>query len=196
MDTARANNNQLGIEPRLAAKQELWILFRCIEECPTGAIVAPFVLDNARCISYQTIENRGIIPLEIRPLIGNWVFGCDICQDVCPVNRKAQKPLQPIHKTEAIHPTGTLDLIELLELTEEKFQEQFQGTSVMRTKRVGLQKNACVALGNDRNEAAVPALTSALSSPEPLVRGHAAGALWGEIATFRGVIIFGNSDQI
>ena len=111
------------------------------------------------------------------------MFGCDICQDVCPVNRKAQKPIQPIHKTEAIHPTGTLDLIELLELTEEKFQEQFQGTSVMRTKRVGLQKNACVALGNDRNEAAVPALTSALNSPEPLVRGHAAWAL-GEIATF------------
>ena len=173
----------LELKPDSPLNKNCGSCVRCIEECPTGAIVAPFVLDNARCISYQTIENRGIIPLEIRPLIGNWVFGCDICQDVCPVNRKAQKPLQPIHKTEAIHPTGTLDLIELLELTEEKFQEQFQGTSVMRTKRVGLQKNACVALGNDRNEAAVPALTSALSSPEPLVRGHAAWAL-GEIATF------------
>ena len=155
---------------------------RCIEDCPTGAIVAPFVVDNSRCISYQTIENRGIIPLEIRPLIGDWVFGCDICQDVCPVNRKANRPVQPIQKTEAIQSTGTLDLVEILKLTEEEFQERFRGTSIMRTKRVGIQKNACVALGNSKDKTAVPALICTLRNPEPLVRGHAAWAL-GEIAT-------------
>ena len=172
----------LDLEPDPPSNKSCGSCVRCIDDCPTGAIVAPFVVDNARCISYQTIENRGIIPLEIRPLIGNWVFGCDICQDVCPVNRKAHKPLQPIQKTAAIRPSGTLELIELLQLTEEQFLERFRGTSVMRTKRIGLQKNACVALGNLRNEAAVPALIAMLSSPEPLVRGHAVWAL-GEIAT-------------
>ena len=172
----------LDLEPDPPSNKSCGSCVRCIDDCPTGAIVAPFVVDNARCISYQTIENRGIIPLEIRPLIGNWVFGCDICQDVCPVNRKAHKPLQPIQKTAAIRPSGTLELIELLQLTEEQFLERFRGTSVMRTKRIGLQKNACVALGNLRNEAAVPALIAILSSPEPLVRGHAVWAL-GEIAT-------------
>ena len=118
----------------------------------------------------------------MRPLIGDWIFGCDICQDVCPVNRKAQKPRQPIQKTAAIRSTGNLDLSELLELTEEEFRTRFRGTSIMRAKRVGLQKNACVAMGNNRNTDGVPALISALINPEPLVRGHAAWAL-GNIAT-------------
>jgi len=172
----------LELEPDAPLKKTCGACVRCIDDCPTGAIVAPFVVDNARCISYQTIENRGVIPLEMRPLIGDWVFGCDICQDVCPVNRKAQTPLQPIQKVEAIGPGGKLDLAELLALSEEEFRGRFQGTSIMRTKRVGLQKNACVALGNSRSEAGVPALVSALKSNEPLVRGHAAWAL-GQIAT-------------
>ncbi len=172
----------LELEPDPPLKKTCGTCVRCIDNCPTSAIVAPFVVDNARCISYQTIENRGVIPLEMRPLIGNWVFGCDICQDVCPVNRRGQTPLQPIPKVETIKPTGELDLAELLELTEAEFLSRFQGTSIMRAKRVGLQKNACVALGNDRSEAGVPALISALINPEPLVRGHAAWAL-GAIAT-------------
>jgi epoxyqueuosine reductase len=172
----------MELEPDSPLNKTCGTCVRCIDDCPTGAIVAPFVVDNTRCISYQTIENRGVIPLEMRPLIGDWVFGCDICQDVCPVNRKAQKPQQPIQKTEAIRPTGKLDLSEMLELTEEEFRSRFQGTSIMRAKRVGLQKNACIALGNNQDKAGVPALISALNNPEPLVRGHAAWAL-GKIST-------------
>ena len=172
----------LELEPDPPLKKTCGSCVRCIDDCPTGAIVAPFVVDNARCISYQTIENRGVIPLEMRPLIGDLVFGCDICQDVCPVNRKAESPLLPIQKAVAVHPSGQLDLVELLEITEEEFRDRFQGTSIMRAKRVGMQKNACVALGNNRDEAGVPALVAALKNTEPLVRGHAAWAL-GQIAT-------------
>ena len=172
----------LDLEPDPPLQKTCGTCVRCIDDCPTGAIVAPFVVDNARCISYQTIENRGVIPLEMRPLIGDWVFGCDICQDVCPVNRKAEKPLHPIQKAEAVGLSGKLDLVELLALSEEEFRARFQGTSIMRAKRVGLQKNACVALGNNRDEAGVPALVSTLKNAVPLVRGHAAWAL-GQIAT-------------
>ncbi len=172
----------LELEPDPPLKKTCGTCVRCIDDCPTGAIVAPYVVDNERCISYQTIENRGVIPLEMRPLIGDWVFGCDICQDVCPVNRKAEKPLQPIQMAEAVGSSGHLDLAGLVALTEAEFQRRFQGTSIMRAKRVGLQKNACVALGNNRDEAGVPALISALETAEPLVRGHAAWAL-GQIAT-------------
>ena len=172
----------LELEPDPPLKKTCGSCVRCIVDCPTGAIVAPFIVDNARCISYQTIENRGVIPLEMRPLIGDWIFGCDICQDVCPVNLKAELPGQPIPPAEAVGPSGKLDLAEILGMTEEEFRDRFQGTSIMRTKRVGLQKNACVALGNQREEKGVPALVSALGSSEPLVRGHAAWAL-GQIAT-------------
>jgi epoxyqueuosine reductase len=172
----------LELEPDPPLKKTCGSCVRCIDDCPTGAIVAPFVVDNARCISYQTIENRGVIPLEMRPLIGDWIFGCDICQDVCPVNRQASTPLQPLQKAEAVGPSGQLDLAELLKLTEEEFRDRFQGTSIMRAKRVGLQKNACVALGNNKDEAGIPALVKALLNAEPLVRGHAAWAL-GQIAT-------------
>ena len=172
----------LELEPDEPLKKTCGACTRCIDDCPTGAIVAPFIVDNARCISYQTIENRGVIPLEMRPLIGDWIFGCDICQDVCPVNLKADLPLQPIPRAEAVGPSGQLDLAEILGMTEEEFRNRFQGTSIMRAKRVGLQKNACVALGNQRDETGVPALVSALETAEPLVRGHAAWAL-GQIAT-------------
>ena len=147
---------------------------RCIDACPTGAIVAPYVIDNARCISYLTIENRGPIPRELRPQMLNWVFGCDICQDVCPVNRKAQPAIEPAFQRKEL---GLLDLVELLELSEVEFRRRFQGSPILRAKRVGLQRNACVALGNRQDPAAVPALGRALATGEPLVRGHAAWAL-------------------
>ena len=149
---------------------------RCIDDCPTGAIVAPYVVDNSRCISYLTIENRGPIPRELRPLMQDWVFGCDICQDVCPVNRKAEPTASPIPPPSA----GTLqflDLVTLLELTEEEFRGRFAGTSIMRAKREGMQRNACVALGNLGRPEAVPALRRALAHAPPLVRRHAAWAL-------------------
>ncbi|MEC9237637.1 MAG: tRNA epoxyqueuosine(34) reductase QueG, partial [Chloroflexota bacterium] len=172
----------LELEPDQPLKKTCGACVRCIDDCPTGAIVAPYVVDNTRCISYQTIENRGVIPLEMRPFIGDWVFGCDICQDVCPVNRKASEAHQPIRTAEAVGPSGELDLAELLALSAEEFRSRFQGTSIMRAKRVGLQKNACIALGNNRDEAGVPALVSTLTTAEALVRGHAAWAL-GQIAT-------------
>ena len=150
---------------------------RCIDACPTGAIVAPYVIDNARCISYLTIENRGPIPRELRPLMLDWVFGCDICQEVCPVNRKSHATTEPGLGRAGL---ATVNPVELLELTDESFRERFAGTPIMRAKRVGLQRNACVALGNLRDAGAVPALRRALSAGEPLVRGHAAWAL-GEI---------------
>ena len=166
---------------------------RCIDDCPTGAIVAPYIIDNSLCISYLTIENRGPIPRELRPLMQDWVFGCDICQDVCPVNRKARASAQPIPPPGGTAATGRssdpdsegglafLDLVELLGMSEEEFRARFAGTSIMRAKRVGMQRNACVALGNLGDERSEPALSSALREAEPLVRGHAAWAL-GRIA--------------
>ncbi len=189
----------LDLEPDAPSKKTCGACVRCIDACPTGAIVAPYVIDNTRCISYQTIENRGPIPLELRPQMLDWVFGCDICQDVCPVNRKAVPAGSPLWNQEphgavlsqgpvkaaAGHSQGlaALDLLELVDLTEEEFHSRFRGTPILRAKRVGLQRNACVALGNLGDPAAIPALSLVLTTnPEPLVRGHAAWAL-GEIGT-------------
>ncbi len=147
---------------------------RCMPACPTNAIVAPYVVDNRRCISYLTIEHKGAIPVELRASMGNWVFGCDICQEVCPVNRKAKSTQDSnFGRTDL----SAVDLVELLEMTDERFRERFAGTPIMRAKRVGMQRNACVALGNAGDPSAVPALTRALRSAPPLVRQHAAWAL-------------------
>ena len=147
---------------------------RCIPACPTDAIVAPYVVDNRRCISYLTIENRGPIPADLRAPMGNWVFGCDICQEVCPVNRKAKTTQDPnFGRTDL----STVDLVELIEMTDEQFRQRFAGTPIMRAKREGMQRNACVALGNSGDPAAVPALSRALRVASPLVRSHAAWAL-------------------
>jgi epoxyqueuosine reductase len=161
---------------------------RCIDDCPTGAIVAPYVVDNTRCISYLTIENRGAIPRELRPLMQDWVFGCDICQDVCPVNRKADPPVTPIllastvARDDSASAMGLLELVELLEMPEPEFKSRFQGTSVMRAKHSGMQRNAAVALGNLGEAQAVPALARALFDGSALLRGHVAWAL-GRIGT-------------
>ncbi len=147
----------------------------CIDACPTGAIVAPYVIDNRKCISFLTIELRGAIPRELRPLVGDWVFGCDICQDVCPVNRKVEQSLEPAFRQR--HDFAAPALIPLLDLDDHSFRERFRNSPIKRAKRVGLQRNVCVALGNIGDSAAVPALASALASDEPLVRLHAAWAL-------------------
>ena len=170
----------LELEPDAPLSKTCGNCVRCMVECPTGAITAPYVVDNTRCISYLTIENRGPIPREFRPLMGDWVFGCDICQDVCPVNRKAQASTQSIEAANQggeRKPIAILELTELLEMSEEEFRARFAGTSVMRAKRVGMQRNACVALGNAGDESALPSLVRAIGSAEPLVRGHAAWAL-------------------
>ena len=164
----------LAIEPDPPLSKTCGSCVRCIDACPTGAIVAPYVIDNSRCISHLTIENRGPIPVELRPKMLDWVFGCDICQEVCPVNRKATPTPERAFQNVGL---DSLDLVELLQLSEEQFRQRFQGTPIMRAKRTGLQRNACVALGNLKDQSAIPALVDALENAEPLVQCHAAWAL-------------------
>jgi epoxyqueuosine reductase len=149
---------------------------RCLEACPTGALVAPYVLDARRCISYLTIELKGPIPHELRPLMGNRIFGCDICQEVCPWNRRfAQRTIeaafQPWPDSIAPH------LLDLMALDEEGFRQRFRGSPVGRAKRRGLLRSVATALGNWGDPSALPALAQALEDAEPLIRGHAAWAL-------------------
>ena len=148
---------------------------RCIDDCPTGAIVAPYVIDNRRCISFLTIELRGPIPRELRPLVGDWVFGCDICQDVCPVNRKASISKEPAFQRR--HDFSAPDLIPLLDLDQAGFSDRFRNSPIKRAKLEGLQRNVCVALGNIGDRSSVPALVGALGNRSALVRMHAAWAL-------------------
>lgn len=165
----------LQLAPDAPLKKTCGSCVLCIDACPTGAIVAPYVLDNRKCISFLTIELRGSIPKDLRPLVGDWVFGCDICQDVCPVNRKAAETLEPAFQRR--HDFSAPELMPLLELDDKGFSERFRNSPIKRAKRVGLQRNVCVALGNIGDDAAVPALASALASDSSLVRGHAAWAL-------------------
>lgn len=158
---------------------------RCLPSCPTGALIAPGVLDNNRCISYLTIELRGPIPRELRPLIGDWVFGCDLCQEACPVNIKALAGNHPEFSAN----TGigsSPSLIDLLNMSEEEFRERFRKSPVKRTKWAGIRRNAAVALGNIGDPAAVPTLVAALNGEPSLVRGHGAwalGRIGGDIAS-------------
>lgn len=147
----------------------------CLEACPTDAIVEPYVVDSRRCISYHTIELKGAIPLEYRAAMGDRVFGCDDCQDVCPWNRRAPETGHPAFVARPWNEKP--DLMEMLGLTPEAFRTRFKGSPVKRTKRRGLLRNAAVALGNTKDPGAVPALADSLGDDEPLVRGHAAWAL-------------------
>jgi epoxyqueuosine reductase len=142
---------------------------RCVDVCPTGALERGYTMDPRRCISYLTIEHRGAIPPALRPAIENWVFGCDLCQEVCPWNGDAAA---------ADADGGWLapSLVELVALDRDGFARRYAGTSVARTGRRGLVRNAAVALGNSGNPDAVPALARTLADRDPLVRGHAA---WG-----------------
>jgi epoxyqueuosine reductase len=166
----------LELEPDVPTTAHCGTCTRCLDACPTQAFIAPYLLDARRCISYLTIELKGPIPRELRPLIGDWIYGCDICQEVCPWNRKAPPTREP-----AFQPREGLsapELIPMLAMTDEEFRARFRGSPIQRTKRRGLLRNVAVALGNARDPAAVPALRAALErDPEPLVRGHAAWAL-------------------
>lgn len=152
---------------------------RCLAGCPTQAFPAPFVLDARRCISYLTIELRGSIPHELRPAMGNWVFGCDVCQAVCPWNgRQAQVDGQ--QAAAWFQPDLTraaLPLLDLLALDDATFRDRFRGSPVKRVGRARLVRNACVAAGNWADPQAVPALLNCLHDAAPLVRAHAAWAL-------------------
>ncbi len=168
----------LPLEPDRPVKKSCGACQRCLDVCPTGALVAPGVLDTPRCISFLTIELKDRIPRHLRPLMGSWVFGCDDCQEVCPVNRRAlpaRIAALRAYDDEAAFPR----LVPLLEMDDPAFRARYRGTPVMRAKSWGLQRNACVALGNLGDPAAIPVLASALvdASRHPLVREHAAWAL-------------------
>lgn len=148
---------------------------RCIEACPTNAILPNRTVDANRCLSYHTIENKGVLPAEIRPRMGDWVFGCDVCQMVCPWNRRAPASGDPAFapREDVPHPVLAAEL----RLTPQAFNRKFKGSPVKRTKRRGYLRNVAIALGNAQQTRAVPDLSAALRDAEPLVRAHAAWAL-------------------
>ncbi|MEE2599222.1 MAG: tRNA epoxyqueuosine(34) reductase QueG [SAR324 cluster bacterium] len=154
----------------------------CIEACPTEAIIAERTLDARKCISYLTIELKGSIPREMRPKMANLIFGCDICQEVCPWNkdvpRSNEKGLQPRPENVAPH------LIDLMKLDETSFNKRFRNSPIKRAKRRGFLRNVAVALGNWANVEAIPALCLGLDDEEMLVRIHSAWAL-GQISDLR-----------
>ena len=148
----------------------------CIDICPTDAIIAPYVLDSKKCISYLTIELKGVIPIEFRKAIGNRIYGCDDCQIVCPWNSYAIKTDEPAFK----EVDGTFLLTDLILMDDEAFRKRFKGSPIKRIKRRGLLRNVAVALGNSKNRQAVPFLIKALEDKEPLIRAHTVWAL-GEL---------------
>jgi epoxyqueuosine reductase len=147
----------------------------CLDACPTDAFPQPYVLDASRCISYLTIELRAAIPMELREGVGEWVFGCDVCQEVCPWNSKA-----PLSREAEFAPRDDchpMNSIGLFELDDAGFRQRFRHTPLWRPKRRGLLRNAAIVLGNRPTDAAVPALVRGLNDAEPLVRGACAWAL-------------------
>jgi epoxyqueuosine reductase len=165
----------LELEPDAPARNHCGTCTRCLGACPTNAITAPFQLDARRCISYLTIELKGPIPVELRPAIGNRIYGCDDCLAACPWNRfaTAGRLLCDQFRADLAQP----DLLELLALDEAGFQRRFAGTPMQRTKRRGLLRNVCVALGNSADAQALPALAQAATDSEPLIAEHAQWAI-------------------
>lgn len=149
---------------------------RCLDACPTAAFDEAYRLNAGKCIAYLTIENKGWIPREMRSAIGEWVFGCDICQDVCPFNARAFETRWPELRAE--RGAGPwLALRDILAMDNRTFKRRFSATPLQRAKRRGLVRNACVVAGNSGEEALVPSLESLTADGEPLVRGHALDAL-------------------
>jgi len=165
----------LELEPDAPEKNHCGNCSRCISACPTGAITAPFQLDARKCISYLTIELKGPIPIEFRRAIGNRIYGCDDCLAVCPWNRFAREG--SLMKSHARKDLEQPDLITLLQLDEANFKSHFAGSPVLRTKRRGLLRNVCVALGNVGDGSALPHLQKAATDPEPLIAEHARWAI-------------------
>jgi epoxyqueuosine reductase len=161
----------LELAPDTPEKNHCGTCTRCLAACPTNAITAPFQLDARKCISYLTIELKGSIPIEFRKAIGNRIYGCDDCLAVCPWNKfaRAGNLMQPHARADLAAP----DLIGLLQLDDAGFKARFAGTPMLRTKRRGILRNVCVALGNIGDAAALPALEKAAHDPEPLIAEHA-----------------------
>ncbi|MBN1978589.1 MAG: tRNA epoxyqueuosine(34) reductase QueG [Anaerolineae bacterium] len=149
---------------------------RCLDACPTGALIAPYTLDARRCISYLTIELKGAIPRELRPLMGNHIYGCDTCQQVCPWQRFASPTRERSFHAEELNRAAP-PLAELVEMDEAAFRQRYAGSPIARIGRGRLLRNAAVALGNWGDERAIEPLAKALQDADPLVREHAAWAL-------------------
>ena len=150
---------------------------RCLRACPTDAFPKPHVLDARRCISYHTIENKDWIDRDLRHSFGNWVYGCDICQDVCPFQRFSQ-PSDEISFYPINYQTVAPHLTDLLTLTDETFKQIYGESPIYRIRRKRLVRNACIAVGNSHDKRFVPYIIQLLYDNEPIVRGHAAWALW------------------
>ncbi|MCL5960136.1 MAG: tRNA epoxyqueuosine(34) reductase QueG [Chloroflexi bacterium] len=148
----------------------------CVQACPTGALVKPYTLDSRRCLSYLTVELKGTIPKEYRPLLGNRVFGCDTCQEVCPSNRQP-RPSGSVEFTPVDIDDAHPPLLRLMRLDDRKFRERFRGRPLTRAKRAGILRNAAIALGNIGDPASVATLGEALEDHDPIVRRHVAWAL-------------------
>jgi epoxyqueuosine reductase len=167
----------IDIEPDAPLRPRCGRCQRCLDACPTGALIHPYELFAPRCISYLTIEHRGPLPWEVRTLLANWVFGCDICQEVCPYTAAAQRADDPVVFPERLeHCFPSLEW--LLTMSEDEFRSVYRGRPVLRAKRVGLARNAAVALGNVGDQRHLETLAWAvLAHDEPLVRSHAAWAM-------------------
>ena len=165
----------LPLEPDEPERNRCGTCTRCLQACPTNAIEAPFKLDARKCISYLTIELKGSIPEEIRPAIGNRIFGCDDCLEVCPWNRFAKEGalMKKVRRNDLNSP----ELIQLLKMDHPTFKTTFAGTPILRSKRKGFLRNVCVALGNTGTLEAIPALKDASLDPEPLIAEHAQWAI-------------------
>jgi epoxyqueuosine reductase len=161
----------LELVPDIPAPDRCGTCTRCIETCPTEAILAPYQLDSNKCIAYLTIEKRGSIPEELRAGIGHHVFGCDICQDVCPWNRKASATDAPEFQPRPglVNPA----LVWLAEMSQEEFNQTFRGSAIRRTKRSGLRRNAALAMGNSGNREFLPLLEKMTSDEDETVAEHA-----------------------
>jgi epoxyqueuosine reductase len=160
------------LEPDSTIPDRCGTCTRCLDACPTGAFVEPYVLDARRCIAYLTIEHRGPIPAALRPAVGEWVFGCDVCQDVCPWNRRAPTTAEGAFRPRPLPGPG-----ELVALDAPDYQARLRGSPLKRARREGLARNAAVVLGNRGSAGGVEALARAMDHADATVRGHAAWAL-------------------
>lgn len=165
----------LQLEADLPAPDRCGSCTRCLDACPTDAFIDAYKLDASKCISYLTIEKRGAIPESLREAMGRHVFGCDICQDVCPWNRKA--PHTPLEEFRPRPGLVNPDLKELANLSEDEFRNTFRGSPVKRAKRTGIRRNAVIAIGNSGDRKFVQHLIRLTNDPEEVVADHARWAL-------------------
>jgi epoxyqueuosine reductase len=169
----------IELEADLPAPDRCGTCTRCLEACPTNAFVGPYKLDASKCISYLTIEKRGTLPEDLRAGMQNHLFGCDICQDVCPWNKRTNRPAA-LTKEPAFQPRPALinpSLAETAILSEEDFRERFRGSPVKRTKRTGIRRNAVIAMGNSGDCGFLPLLRELAGDEDPVVAEHARWAI-------------------